>query len=280
MDFNESSAPGIYEDVPAHIYHACGLMSHSKLKPLTRTDKTPAHFFQGLRFPVVTTPEMLMGTATHTLVLQPEHFDAEVEVAPGESRRNKTWKARQKEVPHKILLSEKEILQVEGMANVLKQDEAVMSLLRMAGNVFEASLIWEHVTNDGTVVKMKARVDTWLRPIGGILDLKTTDSVDCFLFEKKMELLGYHTQMATYQGALTALGETVHDAYLLAIEREPPHVYDLFRVGRDSMHTGERLIHYALETYAHCRAEDTYPGHTIDLNNLTEVDVPIWARIG
>lgn len=276
MEFGEGSPAGIYEGVPACEYHKTKHTSHSKVKPLVRHE-TPEHYKHALDNPITPTTDMMMGTATHTLILEPHLFDETVETGPTATRRSKSWKERQAEVPDKILLTEGETHAVEGMAARIHEEPELVALMTMAGNVFEPTVRWDYTADSGTVIECKSRPDLWLRSPEVLLDLKTTDSVDDYTFGKRMLDLCYFSQGAMYQHAMGELGYKIRDVLILAIERKPPYVLDLIRIDTETLDLGWRRVRAALEIVATCRERNSYPGNTIDLSNIRTVSVPYWA---
>ena len=80
---------GIVSDLDNELYHKAYGLSCSDLKVMLRS---PAHYHASLLFPQKTTPEMLLGSALHTAVLQPELFDEEYMELPKLDRRTKEGK--------------------------------------------------------------------------------------------------------------------------------------------------------------------------------------------
>ena len=53
------------------------------------TEHTPAHLKHSMSVHREPTPSMMLGTAVHSLVLEPEKFDTDVVVAPVVDKRTK-----------------------------------------------------------------------------------------------------------------------------------------------------------------------------------------------
>ena len=65
--------PGIYADIPNEVYHALPGVSKSMLDKL---DESPAHLRDAIDNPVhEQTMPMMIGSATHCAVLQPDKFE-------------------------------------------------------------------------------------------------------------------------------------------------------------------------------------------------------------
>lgn len=70
----EAIEPGIYPDMPAAEYHAAPAASKSDLDKIARS---PAHYRAYKENPPEQTKAMALGTAFHTLVLEPEKFSGD-----------------------------------------------------------------------------------------------------------------------------------------------------------------------------------------------------------
>ena len=82
--------PGVYRDVPPDEYHRWEAASNSALGHLM---KTPAHMKTYMAADYKETDALLLGRAIHAAVLEPERFEEEYGVFPGDmDRRNKKGK--------------------------------------------------------------------------------------------------------------------------------------------------------------------------------------------
>ena len=110
---------------------------------------------------------------------------------------------------------------------------------------------------------------------GIVVDLKTTDSVDPELFQKKVVGLGYDFQAAFYSyAAEIAFGKPFRFIFA-AIERKAPYTVDLFEVTPDMMEESMRKCGLALKAYAECEKSGEWPNREAKIHNL---EYPGWYR--
>ena len=122
-------------------------------------------------------------------------------------------------------------------------------------------------------VRCKARLDSILVEQGIVLDLKTTDTVDPELFQKKVVGLGYDFQAAYYaKAAEVAFGKQFKFIFA-AVERKAPYTVDLFEVTPDMMAEGMYKCEKALQTYAECEKSGEWPNREPRIHTL---DYPGW----
>src|SRR5690606_3808663 len=127
-------------DLTNEQYHAASGISRSQLMLL---DKSPYHFWyevlSGEALTKESTPSMNIGSAFHTLLLEPDLFDNEYAVIPNIDRRTKQGKEDYKvfveESEGKILLTKEQYDKAKTMSNLVKKHDIVHTLLDDA--VFE-----------------------------------------------------------------------------------------------------------------------------------------------
>ena len=75
-----SIAPGIYDNLPADDYHADEAIGHSDC--VTLMDECPAHWLYKSTHPESPKREFDIGTACHTMLLEPDQFADKFMVLP------------------------------------------------------------------------------------------------------------------------------------------------------------------------------------------------------
>ena len=235
---------------------------------------SPAHYQAALKFKMIPTPAMEMGTALHALSLDGEEaFDAAYIKKPDglslATKAGKEWKAG---VGRKKVLNsggkDDPWGSVQGMNESLKRlawfDPSQEDYIKHN----EVSIYWE---DHG--VNCKARLDRVLIEEGIVLDLKTTDSVEPELFTKKVVSLGYDFQAAYYaRAAEMAFGKPFKFIFV-AVERKAPYTVDLFEVTPDMMTEGVYKVERALDLYAKCTDSGEWPNREPVIRQL---DYPSW----
>lgn len=235
---------------------------------------SPAHYQAALKFRMIPTPAMEMGTALHCLSLDgKEAFEGQYIKKPEgiklNTKEGKEWKAS---VGRKKVLStggkDDPWRSVVGMDLSLKRlawfDPAQEDYIKHN----EVSIYWEDYG-----VPCKARLDRVLIEEGIVLDLKTTDSVDPELFTKKVVSLGYDFQAAYYARAAEVAYGKPFKFIFVAVERKAPYTVDLFEVTPDMMAEGMFKVEKALKLYAECDKSGEWPNREPVIRQL---DYPGW----
>jgi hypothetical protein len=279
-------APGIYDGMPADQYFSIECASNSGLKHIARS---PLHFITILRTPVEPTPAMIIGSATHTAVLEPHLFDAQYVVLPDERPKRPSsvqlnakkpstetlyaidwWKSFNAANAGRQVLDAADHDQVRRMADAVRAHPVAADILS-AGKA-EQSVFW---LDEETGVQCKARVD-WLRGAYPA-DLKTTDSAAPDDFVRSVVRYRYMCQSAMYLDGLAAVGERVDDFPFIVVEKQPPYAVAVYMLDDAAIAEGRRLYRRDLATYAWASATDSWPGYPAEIRELS---LPRWAMNG
>lgn len=197
----------------------CSESDHRANAALGYTDvkafaRSAAHGAYHLSHPTQPTRPMILGTAEHACVLEPDKFDRLYVVVEGD-RRTKEVKAALEaaEASGKRVLTADEMAQCRGAAQACREHLLLGELLAHPHACFEHSGFWDI---DG--VPAKCRVDLFA---GGIaVDLKFTD--DAREFPQKARSYQYAVQCAWYMHGLRQHYDGVRWLFA-AIEREEPY---------------------------------------------------------
>jgi hypothetical protein len=248
-------------------------VNQSSLKKIL---ESPAHYQAALKFKLIPTPAMEMGTAAHALILDgKEAFEKQYIKKPdGISLATKEGKAWKAEVGRKKILSsggkDDPWGSVHGMAKSLKRLEWYAGEDAEYIKRNEVSIYW-----DWHGVRCKARLDSVLIEEGIVLDLKTTDTVDSELFTKKVVGLGYDFQAAFYaKAAEVAYGKSFRFLFA-AVERKAPYTVDLFEVDEEMMAEGLKKCDSAIRIYADCMEKGEWPNREPLIHQLS---YPSWYK--
>jgi len=248
-------------------------VNQSSLKKIL---ESPAHYQAALKYKMIPTPAMEMGTALHALVLDGEKaFNASYVKKPdGLSLATKEGKAWKAELGRKKALSEggkdDPWGSVQGMAKALRQLEWFSGTDAEYIKYNEVSIYW-----DWEGVRCKARLDRVLVDEGIVLDLKTTDTVEPELFTKKVVGLGYDFQASAYSIAAEAAFGKPFKFIFVCVERKAPYAVSLFEVSDEMMEEGKRKFDRAIKIYNECQASGEWPSKPAMINKLT---YPSWYQ--
>ena len=236
--------------------------------------ESPAHYQAALKFKMIPTPAMEIGTALHCLTLDGQKaFDAQYVKKPDglslATKEGKEWKAS---LGRKKALAEggkdNPWGSVQGMAESLRGlacfDLAQPDYIKYN----EVSIYW-----DWEGVRCKARLDRVDVEDGVVYDLKTTDSVEPELFTKKVVSLGYDFQAAYYAKAAEVAFGKKFDFIFAAVERKAPYTVDLFQVDEEMMAEGMAKCVAALRLLKTCNETGEWANRPATIRRLS---YPSW----
>ncbi len=274
--------PGIYFNLSNDEYHGGPGINKGLLDVVARS---PLHakfvLDQSNDDKPAPTAAMALGTALHTLVLEPAKFADEYAVAPKVDRRTKVgkeeWAAFQEANAGKTLIDEEQHEQLLGMAHAIKNHPAASALLSGEG-VAEASCYWI----DGATGELCRCRPDWWRKDGVLVDLKSTHDASPEGFAKSLVDYRYHVQAPWYltganvvwQGAANRDGWAAPRAFaFIAVEKTAPYAVAVYVLDSESMEIGRRLMRADLDTLATCRKTGIWPGYG---DTLQQLGVPQW----
>jgi len=227
---------------------------------------SPKYYRYRLENPEPETAAMRLGTAVHCAVLEPNVFVNTYATAPEVDRRTKAGKAAYDAAVQaavgRTLLSASKCDTVTRIASAVHAHAPAAALLRDAPER-EQTITW---TDARTGLACKGRVDA----IGNdrMVSLKTTRAPTPEAFARAAIFHQYHGQAAFYIEG-TGLSEVV----IVAQSVEPYDVWVL-EWPQEIIDVGHDLCAELLDTLAHCRASDEWPGA---VPGTMTMPVPSWA---
>lgn len=210
------------------------------------------------------TPDMVVGSVTHTLWLQPEKFAAEYAVKPQCDRRTKGGKATYAdfllESAGKQEIDAESYALASAMVAALNANEFAKALRESAGAIVEMPIRW---TDSATGLALKAKPDLYA-PAGGTdwalcVDLKTTaDPGEAFA--RQVANLAYYRQAAFYLDGCRACydADSPTKFLLVAVGKEPPHDVYVYHLGGDWISQGVAENAALLRRLAECKASGVW----------------------
>lgn len=272
----ETMMTTIYNDGVYNItndqYHSAQGFSRSKLMLL---DKSPYHFWyetmSGLAEKQESTPAMNIGSAFHTMLLEPAKFHIEFAIAPKVDRRTKQgkeqWDIFAEEAQGKIILTDDQFLKVRKMVDLVSKHEIVTTLLDEA--VYEHSIFW---TDKETGLQFKSRPDIWSTKM--VVDLKTTNDASAYSFTRSALNYGYYLQAGMAFEACKAIGKPFEMFVILACEKEAPHVPAIYIMKDEALQFGIEQFNAYKRKLKKCLDTNKWEGYLIQ-----ELNVPKYAII-
>jgi hypothetical protein len=263
-------ASGIDYAMPQADYLALDAIGSSDIKRLLRS---PAHYQAGRARSAEPTDAMVIGTAIHLAVLEPERFALEVVQRPTFDRRTTTGKAAfaawTAEHAGRLALDAEDFDTVRRSADSVLAHPAARALLSEGAP--EVSLRWD---DPATATPCRARFD-WLRPDLGAIDLKSTRDASPAGFPREIAQHGYHLQAAHYDmGAQAVLGQPLPYWIFIAIEKEAPYAVGVYSLDRESIDAASVRVADALARWRAATDSGRWPAYSDLIDPIT---LPKWA---
>lgn len=269
--------PGLYPDIPAREYHGIAALSKSGMDALHRS---PAHFQAYLLEPHMDTAATILGSLTHTLVMEPDLFSLRYAVYENVNKNTKDGKAnvQDAEAFGFIPISMSTLAQAQAMAQALRNHPTAGGAFKAEGTLFELSVFWEEHVN-GVCIPCKARIDVLTADIPGFgricADVKKTRDASPRGMRKSMVEYRYHVQAAWYRRGLRAVGLETKQFTLLCVEDKPPYNVGLYNISEDAQRVALLEIKADVEQFAECSISGEWPGYSAD---VVELDLPEWHK--
>lgn len=261
---NKIVAPCYVTDMPSDIYHAHDSISNSGLKLISRS---PAHYkYQREREP---TRNLVIGSALHMAVLEPDLFSQTYFNSAAEDRRSKGYKDLAEKYGGEYVLTADEYKRIEDITRSLWAKYS--DLLSLPGH----NEISGFSKDPETGVICRHRFDKLTN--GGIgIDLKTTIDARPEAFSKSIFAYGYHMQAAFYADQYEWINdEQLTDFIFLVVESSAPYACKSYRINQESIDIGRDIYRKCLNEYAKCRESGIWPAY--ENNEIEEISIPNWA---
>lgn len=279
--------PGWYRDLPNDVYHGSSGWSSTTIKKLLK--KTPAHLKAGFTQDHEATANMNLGTAVHTLVLEPAKFDEEIAVSPVFNRRTNAGKAAAEKFEQdnagKTIINEEQHKQAQTMANNVRQHPMFEQLMDDAiceSSVFQWYDSMDPDDNTDFRELIKVRPDAASTSHSILLDLKSTKDASYTGFQQEILKYSYHFSAAMYLEVCNKCPEllvaTKHLAFTgfvwIAVENFEPYEVAFYEMDAKFREIGAIQFRRAMIDL-HKAKQDGWPGYSTDLRVM---EPPTWAN--
>ena len=235
----------------------------------------PAYFKWCEDNPQEPSEDMVLGSAFHKIVLEPETFGDEFVVMPNFDRRTKEGKLKYAEFLElsegKTVITQDQLETICGMRDSIMSNPYARKLIN--GNI-EQSM---YFTDDLTKVECKCRPDVWRKVADRVVitDLKSAKSVMPNDFMRDCVKYHYDLQTAMYRdGASKVLGVPKDniDFVFIAVEKKPPYLLNIMQADTYVIQKGEADFREYIGTYAECLETQnwySFNGKDNIINNLS-----------
>lgn len=253
---------------------------YSTLKELGRSARHFAWLEEHGREPA---DHLDVGIATHLAVLEPRKFNERVVIWARRNgkRSGKTWTTFKgaADVRRLIVLTEDEHDEVLALARAVRSSSQARPLLADPTGEAEKEIAW---VDGETGIPCKARLD-WVCA-QGIVDLKTTRDASPDGFARECARYGYHRQAAFYVDGYAARIDRAVESHrgfmppfsIIAVEKQPPYVVQVYRVGGDVLELGRAEMKSYLRQLAQLQRipQEKWPGYA---DEPLDLYLPRWA---
>lgn len=276
------NTPGLFR-LSERVYRNAPGVSQSVLKPLM---KSPDHCREAMDEERKPTKAMLMGTAMHTFLLEPDSFgpglshwirpqtytNAKGEESPWNMRSKtcKAWVEEKQRIKNIPVFSEEEMENVAGMVAKIRGHECAKHLFE--GGISELAAFY---VDPETELLLKARIDK-LATVGNgkivIADAKKCQDAQIWGVKDFYDL-NCAIQAASNMEICQKLGVEIDAFYFCATEEKPPHGIQIWDAG-SVLDYGSRWYHHLLRRFAECWDADNWPGYDAEPKRL---ELPKYA---
>lgn len=259
-------------------YHSGPGVSKSHLDAIASA--SPKHYWHKYINPnrerAEPTAAMIMGTAVHTAVLEPDLFPSEVIESPEFDRRTKVGKAEYEafQAAHKGRI----VLAPEDYAKCLAIRDAV-HMHPVAGGLLQGGQAEQsfYAIDKETGELIKCRTDYMHNSGAMIVDLKTTEDASPNGFGKSAANFRYPIQTSWYNGVLdAAFGEHPQDWVFLAVEKNPPYAVGIYFMEPDILARAEIAARRDFLRIVEHRRSGDWPDYGVSPMPLA---LPGWSKL-
>lgn len=258
-------------------YHQAPGISKSCLDQVA---KSPLHYWARYvdpnRAQDPPTKAMIIGSAVHAAVLEPEVFTALYLPAPEVNRRTNAGKEELAAFEAEAAAKGATVLDPADYRQCVAIARAVRAHPVAAGLLKEGRAEQSYFGKDpDTGLMVKCRPD-FLPDSGiGIVDLKTTEDASPAEFGRSAAKWRYYVQAAFYPDVLRSIyGEAPENFIFIAAEKQPPYAVAVYFCDPDQIALGREKARQNLARIAECQAAGAWPDYGHEPMPLR---LPAWA---
>lgn len=221
---------------------------NSHLKAMGRS---PAHCYHSMAHDFEPSLAMRIGSAVHSMILG----GPDVIVFPGKVRRGKEWDAFESINADSIIVTAKEKIKAERMAESVRSHRLAAQLLYAPDTVYETTILWDQ---NGRA--RRCTPDAMSK--SHLVDLKTCRIGQPGKFQWDAIRMGYHAQLSDYRSAMESQnGYAPRDVYIVSVESSEPYVTAVYEMTSGALEMGDRLCRGWLELLLACEESRSWPGY-------------------
>ena len=264
LDADGRPKPGVYEDVPADLYHSLPLVSSSALRTVLTGSYRKAR--QERFSDLAPTPAMVLGSAIHLAVLEPGYLRSRTVVIKDlRSKANKEAAAQARAAGKLVLTPEQlQIAEQVGQSCWSDPDCPEWGQLMSRAKYKEVTLIW-----DEGPVRCKARLDCMDPAWGLIVDVKTSGAISPRDMQRKLFNHGLDIQAAFYTDGAINLGINVRSYVIAAIATDGTGELACYELSDETLQAGRDRYKPILHGWAECEKTGRWPSRVRGIRLLS-----------
>jgi len=221
--------------------------------------KSPLHYWEKYLNPLhieKTTPALILGSAVHCAVLEPQEFGKRYAVAPQVDKRTKEGK----EIYANFELS------TEGLQIISKDDSIVCErIMEAVQHHEEASLLLSKINKVEQVLEyndMKCKPDGICESLHLIIDLKTTEDASPYAFGRSARKYRYDVQAAFYSDIYEKVYNHRPEGFIfIAVEKTPPFAVAVYVIEDSDIEIGREKYIEDLNVWRECKQSNEWNGY-------------------
>lgn len=246
-------------------------LSQSQLKDFA---VSPALYKLRQQEPRIETEAMMIGSAVHAAILEPEIFNKKYMMGKKFDRRKKAGREQftlfVAENSDKIFLTEEQYDSISKMRDSVYDHPKARDVLSLKMEA-EKEIFFEM---DG--VACKAKLDAVVPEIKAVIDFKTARTSSAESFKRDMVNLGYDLQAYWYYEAYKAAYGSYPAYYaFIVVSKEEPYPVGFFEVDTQFLDRGRYYAQKYLAKYKECVASNIWPKN--ESEDVIRINTPDWA---
>lgn len=266
------------ETVPNSLYHGTrALVSKSALDLFARSPAHYLYFLQtGDKDEDKPEPEaLLVGSAFHSLVLEPEDFARSYVKIPDfgtmQSSKNRALRDAWLRERNATGLTAAQWTMIHAMRESVFRHKRLRRILENGRPELTVAAVCPH-----TGLPRKARLD-WASELDGIaIDMKSARDGSPDLWKLEAAKRRYHVQDGYYTETSKLAGLDIDVIGFGVVEKTPPYVAELYTLDPAARLAGEMHYMHELERLARCCDSGIFPGYS-ESGEVCEIMLPRWA---
>lgn len=268
---------GVHEGVDFDDYKAAPGANKSGLD---NVDVCPELYQYDKNNPALDTNATDLGSAFHTLTLEPDLFDQQfvkAEYLEFRTKEAKAWKAEQEAKGLTVLRinsddperKPSEWDKVHRMAEKIWANPYAMAIIESSRK--EVTMFW---IDKATGLLCKGRADCLSDGHFMLADIKTTEDPTYDGFSRSVHKFRYDVQDAFYSDGARQCGERIDGFMFIVIGKTPPFLCACYVLPPEWRKIGRLKYQRNLETMRQCRDRDEWPG----LEPIRDLQMPNYAK--